>query len=169
MGLLPTARNSTYGAATPVKSADLNDIQDCIIGLKHADVLLHINQYAIRDFTAGTYNIDYVSTGGAGTLWLPLPVKQGDRLKSLTIARKGVVTANGNLTYNLHKTTNAGVGSTQATQADNAIPNAWGQAVFDFADFTVAAGEVFLLEFVAGGAVPNNIFIGGTILKLDRV
>ena len=32
---LPTSRNRTYAAASPVIAADLNAIQDCIIGAKH--------------------------------------------------------------------------------------------------------------------------------------
>lgn len=34
MGNLPSSRNTTYTAASPVLSADLNDLQDMIIGMK---------------------------------------------------------------------------------------------------------------------------------------
>jgi hypothetical protein len=35
---LPFSRNTTYTPASPIKSVDLNDIQDCIIDGKHGDV-----------------------------------------------------------------------------------------------------------------------------------
>lgn len=34
--MLPTSENTAYTGATPVKSADLGDIQACIVGHKHA-------------------------------------------------------------------------------------------------------------------------------------
>lgn len=35
---LPLSRNTDYTPASPIKSVDLNDIQDCIIGGKHGDL-----------------------------------------------------------------------------------------------------------------------------------
>lgn len=36
--MLPTSRNTTYGANSPVLSADLDDIQDCIVDAKHGEI-----------------------------------------------------------------------------------------------------------------------------------
>lgn len=87
MALLPTARNTTYGAASQIKSADLNDIQDCIVGNKHPPLeLLVPASKAVPDVNAnGTYNAScfWSAFAGAGLVHIPIEVPVGKRIVSV--------------------------------------------------------------------------------------
>jgi hypothetical protein len=64
---LPLTRNTTYSAGSQVKSADLNDLQDMIIGKKHGSISrVYPASLGIGDGTAGlTYDNGYIG-GGIG-------------------------------------------------------------------------------------------------------
>jgi hypothetical protein len=50
---LPTSRNTTYVAGSQVKSADLDAIQDCIIGNKHGTLELDLLMRPASLYTSG--------------------------------------------------------------------------------------------------------------------
>lgn len=50
---LPTSRNTTYAADSKVKSVDLNDLQDMIIGRKHATTELVLGPSAFQAKAGG--------------------------------------------------------------------------------------------------------------------
>lgn len=88
---LPISRNTTYTPASPVKSADLNDLQDCIVGNKHGVRTLTVLGDAFNP-DGGTF-AGFGSTGRnvwtfAGppndrvSAWVPLHA--GDRILTVT-------------------------------------------------------------------------------------
>lgn len=75
---LPASRNRTYSATDPVLSADLNDLQDMVIGGRHgALVLCHpaIDAFATTGSpTIGNYYWQAAAAGNVMVLGLSLPV-----------------------------------------------------------------------------------------------
>lgn len=147
----PNSRLRTYAATSPVSSNDLNAIQDAIMNGQHGDRVLNlsptigitqnIGSYAF--VWAGTGNpISFKFTAGGVGMWA-LPLRQGDRLKSLTFARfgDGVVDITA---CEIVKTKADGTGSTLVALGGlplNNIAAAWTDTVLDPADYTLLAGE----------------------------
>lgn len=91
---LPTSRNTTYAATDPVKSADLNDIQDQIIAdSADKDYTLPI----IKGVAAtGTYTVSTIGVGtlGTGSQVILIPI---DDLQVGARIRSAFVTVNANI------------------------------------------------------------------------
>lgn len=82
---LPITRNTTYTAATPPRSADLNAIQDAIVGGKHGQILQLIPPSAVQSQAATIgYNFigDYAeyTGGGSAVAGFPIFAFAGDRI-----------------------------------------------------------------------------------------
>ena len=78
---LPSSRNTTYAATSPVKSADLNLIQDCIIGGKHGTLT---KQVGISPSCPGYANASGIATsGGALSSGMIIPLHVGDRIATV--------------------------------------------------------------------------------------
>lgn len=170
--MLPTSRNTDYTPASPVKSADLNDLQDQIIALwsgKHGDV--------VGTISAAAPGIEAATTGAAvqtpvrwtftssGAIHYPLPLRQGDRLKSITFARKGDGAADIGLA-DVIKTTAAGVDTVLETISVNNPAAAWADTTIDVdPDYTLAAGDTITLRITATAA---NIQIGNIRFTYDH-
>lgn len=89
---LPESRNTSYAASSPIKSADLNDLQDCIIDGKHG--LKYMTIPAIAGHYASGWSIigngNRLESTGAAVLFLPVaPTFVGDRLSDLVIFHYG--------------------------------------------------------------------------------
>lgn len=85
---LPTSRNTTYGSTSPVLSADLNDLQDCIIGGKHGSIIRKITAAAAQPATAvGTWSFDGLGwiPSALGSIWIPLPVFGGEKITQVRV------------------------------------------------------------------------------------
>jgi predicted small secreted protein len=116
----PFSRLTTYGAASPVKSVDLNAIQDEIIRLANGNIdsdrILNLTaanaafgvNWAIS--IAGQPNPLFAVSSGGGAIIFGIPLREGDRLKSITFARFGDGIVDTTACY-IYKTTAAGVGS----------------------------------------------------------
>ena len=76
---LPTSRNTSYTASAPVKSADLNDLQDAIVAAWHGDVSLWLPAPLWQVETGGSGgHVDGTYTfGGATTIVCPLVLPVG--------------------------------------------------------------------------------------------
>jgi hypothetical protein len=103
MSILPAGRNTSYSpGATPVHGADLNDIQDCIIGAKHPSLPFPhaAAAFAIQTGTATIANGRW-SFGASSQLVSPVRFPVGTRITSLVFGytRGGV----GNITLILNK------------------------------------------------------------------
>jgi hypothetical protein len=67
---LPDSRNETATPASPVKSATINDLQDCIIGRRHGELTYPIPAYGGFALHSGSYTVnrDISFPGGAGSV-----------------------------------------------------------------------------------------------------
>lgn len=85
---LPTSRNTNYEPdVTPVKAADLNDIQDCIVGAKHGPIDTPFLPHAANGWTSGVGAVGAVphiacaTPGSLAAAIVPVPV--GDRVTAI--------------------------------------------------------------------------------------
>ena len=60
---LPDSRNTTYTAGLPVKAADLNDLQDAVIGRKHGELELWVPASAFLQADTETTDWQYFQAG----------------------------------------------------------------------------------------------------------
>lgn len=149
--MLPQSRNTNYAGGVPVKSVDLNDLQDCVVGTKSGELVLNVSP-TVGVVTSGTavFNVTpirFSSTSGCIMLF-PIPLRQGDRIKSLTFARKGdgVVDVT---TCDVVKTTAAGASASinpgGMTVTINNVAAAWTDTTIDVTDTFLGAGESLAL------------------------
>src|SRR5574343_695720 len=93
---LPLSRNTNYAAASQIKSADLNDIQDCLIGDKHGSRVLNIDA-AMAMGVSSNWGYTSLNLGLAydpqwyhsvavadEELIIPVPLGIGDRISAVT-------------------------------------------------------------------------------------
>lgn len=145
---LPTTRNTTYAADTPIRSADLNALQDAVIGEFHGDVVEHrsLGMPAPTGWQLGINNSNptlLATTGGPNDIRIDLQLPVGATLKSVTVAASG----NGADDLDLdieryHKGATAGT-SIQHLDVDD-VPAG-------FADYTITPG--------AGAKVDANTYL----------
>lgn len=136
---LPSSRNRTYVASDPVRSQDLNDMQDCIIGKKHGTrtMILPAASGIPVDASAVLAGWNFVrSVGGSANYWnspasgesviFPIPLDIGCRILAVR-ARIQDTTGSHTVSMKLHKNVISGsdlntgssqVGATQ-TSAGN--------------------------------------------------
>jgi hypothetical protein len=154
---LPDSRDLTATAASGVPANLHNVMQDCIIGGKHGDIVENFANFALLD-TNSTQQLQYVqiSTLG-GTPHRAIDVKQGDRIKAVSVSIYGNGAAT--MTFTVYKMatdgtlTSMGIGSAAAPAA------AWQTLSHTLAvPWDVGAGEVFILHFNsgAGGGAPTR-------------
>lgn len=88
---LPLSRNTSYAASSPVKSADLNDMQDCVIGGKHGQKYLAIPAAAARWDSGWSFagNGNRIISSGAAIVYFPIPACVGDEIGDLVVYHYG--------------------------------------------------------------------------------
>lgn len=163
---LPTSRNTTYAPDSPVKSTDLNDIQDCIAGAGHGTVNICVPGISgVRDANWATASNRIVSTA-AGTVLFPFQLREGDRIKNALVYRYGdgvaditdidvyVIAADGTAT----NITTSPISVTNPAAAVTATVVALDDTTLDF-------GESVYLRVVVNAA---NIRIYNVVLEVDR-
>lgn len=159
---LPTERNTTYAANDPVKSADMNSIQDQIIAAKHGDVIVDFSPL-LAAAGSWTYNANgYITSAQNGTQGnVPLPVlPQGARIKSIRILVSGDGVSE--LDWALHKLSAAMVDSIVGVLQTVTNPGAaWQVVTYDIPDTALGANETWFLAFVTTG--------GGTGIKVGNL
>jgi hypothetical protein len=157
---LPLTRNETATPASPVKSGTTNDIQDCIIGGKHGDVEEAIPGCFLNSNGNTTYSTvnGSISTTGAANIVGPIPLKVGDRIKSLTFSRAGDgvadITSADVILFDPATGTALSLGSTTVTN-----PGAAADTTINVTDTTIVGNRsVFLLLAVnAANIVIHNV------------
>lgn len=105
--MLPTTRNKTFDTTTPVDPTTLNDLQDCIVGVKHPEIAIPIHPAAFRNegaAGAGAFIGESWTAAGAGyTIWAPLVLPVGTRVTRIqfgynrTAGQVGMVLSRSNL------------------------------------------------------------------------
>lgn len=150
---LPESRDTTYTTDAPVKSVDLNQVQDCIVAGAHGAVVATAHAYAferVGQSLAGGGWIEW--TGASSAFWAP-QLRAGDRVSQLVLRVYGNAVAD--FTIGVYKYSSAAA-ATQLCPGGTtfAVTNpaaAWADVVIDLIDSTLAAGESLMVE-VAGNA-----------------
>jgi len=140
---LPSSRNTTYVAADPVLSADLNAIQDCIVGSKRGDftLIVHPSMGWADPANWAMSASGYMLSAAAGALYIPIPLITGDRIKEVTFALYGDGAADLTSSY-IKKLTSAGVLTDISPSFAQTNPAAaWADVVCGVTDTTLAAGD----------------------------
>ncbi len=169
---LPTSRNTTYSpGVTPVKAADLNALQDAIIGGKRAStqkVFFPFGAIQISNFThtIGGGSDEYWLSTAAAVMYVPIIMEAGDRITRLQCNVYGDGAADGAITL-LKLGTNQ-VQTTLASIADNNRPAAWTllEITSVALPYTMLAGESLVLNFSPNAA---NYRHGNVVLTYDRL
>jgi hypothetical protein len=103
--MLPLSRNKTYTTATPVRSADLNDIQDCVVAGAHGTKTRWFPPYGRipNDVNITTTNgFVFANANVAAVNYIGVPIDQGARIVGLRARVKGTGAA-GNVLVKLVK------------------------------------------------------------------
>jgi hypothetical protein len=147
--MLPSSRNTTYVASSPVKSADLNAIQDCIVGMKYPTRTVWFPPLSrtANDITVTFTNGMYFASANNGSInYVAAPIGEGDRVTRLRANVKGTGGA-GNVQVVLTRWKD-GVQTTVGTLTIVNPPNAWANYDAAIGPFVVAAGEAYWLNCV---------------------
>jgi hypothetical protein len=150
---LPVSRDTTYAASSQVKSADLNDIQDCIIGNRKPTMTKifgpnggGILPLAPANWSAAGPNPNpggnyFWSVGGAVAFMVYFPVEVGDRITGLSARAYGDGAADCTFTAGYFDA--SGVLQTLGSLNDVNRAAAWGDAVMGgWTNHTIVAGEI---------------------------
>jgi hypothetical protein len=143
----PASRLTTYTPASPVKSNDLNAIQDATIAGQHGDwTECFPTSRANGGWTWSTANMYWLSSIAADQ-FLDVPMKVGDRLKSFSFWLYGDGAAD--VTVTVYKFSSAMVATSIGSLVVTNQAAAWAEKIIDVTDTTLAAGESVGVVFAA--------------------
>jgi hypothetical protein len=163
---LPSSRNTTYSASSPVKSADLNALQDCIVGNKHGSMPVHIGAPSWKIIGAGVANDPNgteitlgTHTGGADT---PSAICSVDIPAGCTVTqilvRARKTSASGTVTARYkHFETDGGGGLTTASASNSANNPGYISLTMSGLAEVIAAGEAFTVQIEGGGVTGDRL------------
>lgn len=145
---LPTARTTTYAADAPIKSADLNALQDAVVGDLHGNTIKH---KAIRPVfisagwaTATDGGNLVLASSGAGDAYVDLELEVGESLLSVTVALLGDGVADLDIDVERHYKDGTAKTSIQKTDHDNQAA-----AYGDVTNTLPAAAKVDATSYIA--------------------
>lgn len=151
----PNTRLTTYTPASALKSNDLNSMQDAIIAGQHGDRVLNLPIHGAVPSNPATDNISYgdpdINIGSSGTaIKLGIPLRQGDRIKSVTFTHlgNGVATLSAGVTKISATAVTSNLGSTVITPTNGV----YSSTTIDLADTILGAGEACVFIFTGTGA-----------------
>lgn len=136
-----------------ISCTDLTTTGDLTVGgaFKHADRVLNINALSAAPSTAFSPNGDgYIASTGNGTVQIAVPLRQGDRIKSLSYDRSGdgVCDVNVATIYLLDETgAKTDIGSTTESNV-----NAYGTTTINVTDTTLGAKDTVYMHLSVNGA-----------------
>lgn len=141
--------------------------------VKHGDQVLVLSGNAWLPDVSGSSSRNATpmrtATTAACTLFLPIPLKTGDRIKSIIFAKKGNGTATGDITAgDVVKTSAAGADTTIVGAGFipiNNIANAWSDTTIDITDTTLAAGETVTMTLTLN---ESGMSLGNVRVIFDR-
>jgi hypothetical protein len=171
---LPSSRNRTYAADSPVRSADLNDLQDCIVDGKHGDRTLIFGAAAFNVQTAvanwATATVPQRDEGqwsfaaaAAGRIVAPVILPVGTRIRTVTwhFDKNSQAAA---LTMYLRKRT--GTTTTDLSTTADVSSGANPTSVTVTPNYTMEALYQVWLEVFAGNA--NHVFLRAELV-IDKL
>ncbi len=152
---LPNSRNTTYNGEEPILSADLNDLQDQIVNL-YASGKRSDRTRIVPPIAGELTNMDFDEPNGRLTsnaapwsIAMPITCTEGDRIKSITIARFGSAGAN-TATLRLLRISPAGTRTQIQTTTITNAPQSWADTTMTLSTpETVASGNSYYI-FVNG-------------------
>lgn len=166
---LPTSRNTTYTAGSQVKSADLDDIQDCIISAKHGDVIRNVSPFSGQVQTAGGFvsvggTAGYMVSTASAILSVSLPLTVGERIKTVSYLLFGDGAADVTVKVVSMDATMTGTQIGTLTTTNQAA--SWSVLTIDVTDTTVAANGSVFIEFSANA---TGLRVGSISYTCDRL
>ena len=149
---LADSRNTTYAPADPVRSNDLNELQDAVVQGAHGDRVLDlhpISGWPVTPANVALAGNGYLLWSAATVLWVPVPVHVGDRVKTFTYARSGDAAVDVTVTAYLYNMTDglSILNASGSSLLDTNPAAAWADQAIDLTDTTIAEGETVLLKF----------------------
>jgi hypothetical protein len=145
-GLITAQHGLTAAANQHVSVSGIGEI-------KHGDRVLNLHAFAgpiIPNSSSGAWDAGsgYMEAIQNGTIYFAIPLKQGDRIKSVAIARSGDGLAK--FTDIIVHKRDATMNDTVLGSASNVTPGtSWGTSTIDVTDTTLADGDSLYIEFVA--------------------
>lgn len=167
---LPLSRDYDATPAAPVASATTNNLQDSVIGAKHGTISRFLSAYEGRSGTAlpGAYSenpIYWQASSGGGLFTIPLVLKPGDRLLSLSVRHY----SGGGVNKEIHayRATSGGVYGLLPTwtKTFNPVDLVIAEEALDGTDYLLLAGESLYLRYIADHAADR---LYGVTVTWDR-
>lgn len=173
---LPTGRNTTYAAGVQVKAADLNDVQDCLIGGKCGEVRLELG--AGMGVSAYWTLTSCLPPTGAD-FWLApatsdvavsftLPLRVGDRIRAV-YAYVQDTTGGNKVTLRVGKQTMTSDACAEVGTADQSAGDASKQtlAVGSLTE-TITAGVAYVATIETDSATTTTDKVWGVAVVYDH-
>lgn len=167
---LPLSRNTTYSPNAPVKSNDLNDVQDCVIAGKHGARTLTYGAAAFQPAYASLFNLTDGATvmtiggGGIAAAELDLHLPVGTKLTAITVYGSNPTAGVANLKIAARDVTSSGAPTTIAS-GTMAAGAAYGGVVLAVADRVIAAHERI---YVQVSLSVNGFVLGGLVAQCTK-
>jgi hypothetical protein len=144
---LPTSRNTTYTSASPVLSADLNALQDQIVGAKRPSIdtwQIPLGRAASEVNITWDTTLGFVAAnpGPANFNYVPLNVLVGTRLTSLRAIVLGTGAAT-TVTIRIYRGNGDGTISLIGALVIASPPAAWAQYAVALTPEVIAAGKSY--------------------------
>lgn len=151
---LPLTRNTDYSSDSPVRSLDLNDLQDAVVNGSHGEVVDIINGTGLR-FGAGVAasGSGWAQWSSAGSAYWTPQLRTGQRVTGLLLRAWG--NSSSDFTIGAYVVSPAAAltqicpGAVTAAIANP--PASWADYAIDLTDTTLAAGESLLIEIAGSG------------------
>lgn len=182
---IPYRRPRTYGVGSQLKSADLNDnfdawkalyalltgqSQSVWDGIELAGDLYHGDRELNLNATSGGGNANftvnaagYVISTASGTWYMVVPLRTGDRIKSISFLAYGDGAAD--LTTEVNSFAGTMTGTGIGTDTTNDIAASWTTITINVTDTTYATRSSVVIAFSASAA---NLRIGNVCATYDR-
>lgn len=152
---LPLTRNRTRTAADPVVSADMNDVDDMIVGARHGSIVVpfstmsgHVSSGTLNDDTNGWRSdgaVDWVDVG------IDLPVGTVITQVSAYVSQNAATA----ITWELQSMDNTDVVTNLITHAGNATTGS--KVLTNTGVATIETGKTYRLRFKSNSSI-NDLF-----------
>jgi len=135
---LPLTRNRNYAQGVQIESADLNDLQDQVIGGKHGYKELLIPASAMHTSTAAPADFSgtrWTENSGSDIVYAPIALHVGDVITAIEVY--GFESAADEYDCDLYETNLATGGDTNLGNKTSGTTNAWTSVTYTTADANI--------------------------------
>ena len=152
---LPLSRNTTYASGDPIHGNDLNMIQDAIIAGQIGASELSLHPFSGEADFANWNTSDgaYIVSAAAASFNIGIPLKVGDRIKSIKVKVYGEAPNTADITaVTLYKLTSAMAQSSLVSGSSANVTAAWQTVTIDPADYVLLTEESLILTIAVNAA-----------------